>query len=185
MWITQKVTQINGMSKVNEKLISITKLKIEYFEDLEGLNTFNNKIEINNLIFSYQEGNNILNGINYTFEKNKKYAIVGESGCGKSTLIKLILGYYREYEGNITIDSKEVKNIKFKSISQLISMIHQNVYMFDKSIKDNILLGEKYSKNQVESTIELSGINKFIDMLPNGIDSLIGENGCNISGGQK
>ncbi|WP_455543628.1 ATP-binding cassette domain-containing protein, partial [Intestinibacter sp.] len=78
--------------------------------------------------------------MNLSFDKNKKYAIVGESGSGKSTLIKLLMRYYKNYDGKISIDDKDIQKIFSNDLYKNMSMIQQNVFMFDDSIKENIKL---------------------------------------------
>ena len=119
------------------------------------------------------------------FQKIKKYAIVGESGCGKSTLIKLMMGYYRDYEGQILVDGQDVKNPIPLSMTELASMIHQNIYLFDKTIADNIFLDQTFADIQIKRALTQSGVTKFIKLLPEALKTAVGENGKNLSGGQK
>ncbi|MEF9953559.1 MAG: ATP-binding cassette domain-containing protein, partial [Clostridium sp.] len=142
-------------------------------------------IEVKAVKFSYTEDRKALNDINLVFEKNKKYAIVGESGCGKSTLIKLIMRYYNDYEGTITIDDKDLKSIYSMDLYKIISMIQQNVFMFDDSIKENIRLFSNHSDEDVIKSCERAGIIGLINTLDKGINSLVGENGNRLSGGEK
>ena len=184
MWIIQKATMIKGMSEVNKKLIKIIdEGKIP--DNREPLKSFNKDIVIKDLNFSYNDEKLILNNLNFKFEKNKKYALVGESGCGKSTLIKVLLGYYTNYEGSVKIDDSEVKDLNSNSIGKFLSVIHQNVYMFHKSIKDNITLSKEFKTEELENSLSLSGVKKFLPLLDKGLDTSVGENGSNISGGQK
>ncbi|WP_040413591.1 ABC transporter ATP-binding protein [Clostridium thermobutyricum] len=184
MWIIQKATMIKGMSEVNKKLIKIIdEGKIP--DNREPLKSFNKDIVIKDLNFSYNDEKLILNNLNFKFEKNKKYALVGESGCGKSTLIKVLLGYYTNYEGSVKIDDSEVKDLNSNSIGKFLSVIHQNVYMFHKSIKDNITLSKDFKTEELENSLSLSGVKKFLPLLDKGLDTSVGENGSNISGGQK
>ncbi|WP_461615232.1 ABC transporter ATP-binding protein [Clostridium sp. Marseille-QA1073] len=146
---------------------------------------FNNNLEVSNLSFSYGNGRSIINDISLKIDKNKKYAIVGGSGCGKSTLIKLMLGYYSDFSGNIKFDGNSIKNLNIEQLNKMISIIHQNVYMFDKTIKDNICLYKEFSEEQINKVLNLSGANKFIEETSNGLNYLVGENGSNLSGGQR
>ena len=185
MWIIQRITQINGMKSVNKKLIDMINTEDSSNNNLKEIVPFNHEIKIRNLNFGYESDKNVLKNINCTFKKNKKYAIIGESGCGKSTLIKLILGYYDNYNGSITIDNQEIKKVKYESLSKLLSIIHQNVYMFDSSIKNNILLWKEFDSEKIKIALEISGVNKFLYKLENGLEYSVGENGKNISGGEK
>lgn len=178
------INQIKSVSLIAKKIEDILKSSSEDIEE-NNLENFKNCIEINNLSFSYNEERKALDNINLVFEKNKKYAIVGESGCGKSTLIKLLMRYYNDYEGNIKIDNNDLKSIYSSDLYKNMSMIQQNVFMFDDTIKENIKLFANYSDEKVIKTCKRSGIYNLIERLPNGIDSLVGENGSKLSGGEK
>ena len=183
-WIVSKVTTIKGMKEVNSKLIGIIKENKKYIGNTK-LDEFNKEIELKNVTFAYGEDRNALDNLCVKFEKDKKYAIVGRSGSGKSTLLKLLLGYYGDFEGEIIFDSYNYKSLDNNSINNQMSIIHQNVYMFDKTLKENIILGKDFSNKKLEKALNNSGVNEFINILPSGIDSKIGENGNTLSGGQK
>ena len=178
------INQIKSVSLIAKKIEDILKSSSEDIEE-NNLENFKNCIEINNLSFSYNEERKALDNINLVFEKNKKYAIVGESGCGKSTLIKLLMRYYNDYEGSIKIDDNDLRYIYSSDLYKNMSMIQQNVFMFDDTIKENIKLFANYSDEKVIKACKRSGIYNLIERLPNGIDSLVGENGSKLSGGEK
>lgn len=169
-----------GIVKEIEKLSTVKPVK----KRLQTLDSLKNSIELKNFSFSY-DTKPALDNISYCFEKNKKYAIVGSSGSGKTTLMKLILQYYDNYQGNLFFDNKEAKELKIKDINNIVSVIHQNVYLFNDTIKNNIILDKNYSEKELSKAIELSGINDFIDEFEDGLDTLVKENSNNISGGQK
>ncbi len=176
--------QITSMGSVIKKLEDICEYKDEVFIDSKKL-SFKNNIEINNLRFGYEEDKNILNNIDLNLDKGKKYAVVGPSGCGKTTLIKLIAGYYAHYEGEIKYDGNEIRETNINKINNVSSMISQDVYMFDKNIKDNICLYDEFPQLELEHVLKLSGVYEFTKNLEEGLDYLVGENGSNLSGGQK
>lgn len=178
------INQIKSVSLIADKIDEILYDSCEDIEEI-SLPKFENSIEIKNLDFSYTNDRKALNNINLTFEKNKKYAIVGESGCGKSTLIKLLMRYYKDYNGDILIDNKDIHKIFSNDLYKNMSMIQQNVFMFDDSIKENIKLFANYSDEEVLSICGRSGLSNLISRLPNGINSLVGENGNKLSGGEK
>ena len=178
------INQIKSVSLIADKIDEILYDSCEDIEEI-SLPKFENSIEVKNLDFSYTNDRKALNNINLTFEKNKKYAIVGESGCGKSTLIKLIMRYYKDYNGDILIDNKDIHKIFSNDLYKNMSMIQQNVFMFDDSIKENIKLFANYSDEEVLSICDRSGLSNLISRLPNGINSLVGENGNKLSGGEK
>ncbi|MDK2584302.1 ABC transporter ATP-binding protein [Romboutsia sedimentorum] len=176
--------QIKSVSLIANKIETILEVSSDDLEDT-NLVDFDEAIKVENLSFEYTSDRKALDKINLTFEKNKKYAIVGESGCGKSTLIKLLMRYYNDYEGSISIDDNNLKSIYSSDLYKNMSMIQQNVFMFDDSIKENIKLFSNISDEKVLKTCKRAGILNLIDRLPQGIDSLVGENGNKLSGGEK
>ena len=178
------INQIKSVSLIADKIDEILYDSCEDIEEV-SLPKFENSIEVKNLDFSYTNDRKALNNINLTFEKNKKYAIVGESGCGKSTLIKLLMRYYKDYNGDILIDNKDIHKIFSNDLYKNMSMIQQNVFMFDDSIKENIKLFANYSDEAVLNICDRSGLSNLISRLPDGINSLVGENGNKLSGGEK
>lgn len=178
------INQIKSVSLIADKIEAILEDTQNIFENT-NLNNFEKSIEIKNLSFSYNKERNALDNINLNIDKNKKYAIVGESGSGKSTLIKLLMRYYNDYEGKILIDNNDLKNIYSSDLYKNISMIQQNVFMFDDSIKENIRLYSNHTDEEVLKSCERSGLTKLIDKLPDGINSFVGENGNKLSGGEK
>ena len=178
------INQISSVAMIADKIEEILEDTHDDFENTK-LENFSKSICIENLNFSYTEERKALDNINITFDKNKKYAIVGESGSGKSTLIKLLMRYYNDYEGKISIDNLNIKNIYSSDLYKNISMIQQNIFMFDDSIKENIRLYSNHDDKDILDACKRSGLDKLLNKLPNGINSLVGENGNKLSGGEK
>ncbi|WP_415329968.1 ABC transporter ATP-binding protein [Clostridium perfringens] len=145
---------------------------------------FNKDIVIEDLSFSYNGENYILKDINLTFNKGGKYVIIGESGSGKSTLLKIILNYYDNYIGKIIIDGISYKEINPQSIYENFSITQQNVFIFDGTVRENITLYQNYNDDEIERVINLAGLKKLIEKLPEGLNTKISENAKNISGGE-
>lgn len=143
----------------------------------------NNGITLKNVTFGYEANCNILHDINTTFDAGKKYAIVGASGSGKSTLLNLLMASHGNYSGEICYDGYEVKNISSESLYDIVSMIQQNVFVFNASIRDNITMFHEFPKVEVDRAIEISGLSKLI--ADRGEEYLCGENGSGLSGGEK
>lgn len=137
------------------------------------------------LTFAYTEKQPVLEHENMLFEAGKKYAVTGRSGCGKSTLIKLLTGYSGDFEGQIYIDGISVKEMTQQEINRRIAVIHQNVFLFDTDIKDNICLGEDYTEEEIQAALKESGIWDYLSGLENGIYTKVGEDGHLLSGGQR
>lgn len=182
--IMSNIPKVTSMKSVLARLYEFSNYKDTSFEGKENP-TFENNIEIKNLRFGYDETKSIINSLDLNLDKNKKYAIVGASGCGKSTLVKLLLGYYSNYSGEIKFDGKSIKDLDIEKLNKMISIIHQNIYMFDKNIKDNICLYKNFSNEQINHILSLSGADKFINEIDEGLEYSVGENGSSLSGGQK
>ncbi|MDK4202549.1 ABC transporter ATP-binding protein/permease [Bacillus velezensis] len=144
---------------------------------------FSNKISLNGLSLSV-DGKKILDDINFEFEYGKSYAIVGTSGSGKTTLLKMLTGFYDGYEGNIRYDGVNLEKISDQSIFQNVSFIHQDCFIFDDTIEQNIKLFRECDTDEFEQVIKKSMLQKLIHDR-GGFDVLCGENGIHFSGGEK
>ena len=148
-----------------------------------AIEKFNNKITFKDVSFSFDEERKVLSDLNFELEKNKSYAVVGLSGSGKSTLLNLLMGYYDSYQGSIYIDDAELKSIETTSLYKVLSVIQQEVFMFDAPLQNNIMLYKDYSKERLAEAIKMSGLDEFIQK--RGTDFDCGENGKQLSGGEK
>lgn len=179
--IVKYLTLIKGSAKLNKKLLNML---LENNNIEVSITEFHDSTELRDVSFSYTQDDDLaLEHVSLIIEKNKKYAVLGESGCGKSTLAKILMNYYTDYTGEIYIDHHKINPKKDCSLMTLSSMIHQNVYMFNKSIKDNIVLGNVFSEEILKKSILNSGLYKFLDLKD--INYQVGENGSRLSGGQK
>ena len=138
---------------------------------------------VKELSFGYEEGKPVLKDISLTLEAGKKYAIVGASGSGKSTLLNLLMGAYDGYTGSITIDGKELRTIDPDSLYDLMSLIGQNVFLFDDTIRRNITMFRSFPDGDVDSAVERSGLSAVIHA--KGESYRCGENGVGLSGGER
>ncbi len=181
----QIINKINSIKCISEKINSITKEEVKEEEEIYSLEEFKNDIDFKNVSFSYGGNKIVLENINVKFEKGKKYAIVGGSGCGKSTMLKLLLRYYSCITGRITIDGMDHEKIKLDDIYRQLSIIQQNVFMFDGTIRDNIALYQEYGDGEIIEAATKAGLSKLIENLPKGIYEEVGENGSRLSGGEK
>jgi subfamily B ATP-binding cassette protein MsbA len=145
------------------------------------------KINFENVKFGYSNSEgNILNSITLDFPGNKMTALVGHSGAGKSTILNLIPRFYNASEGDIKIDNQSIYNSSIFSLRKNISLVSQDTLLFDDTIKNNIAYASpKASHDEIKEATKLSFANEFIEKLPNKYDTLIGENGIRLSGGEK
>lgn len=182
--IFSNVPKMKSVQPIVEKLKNISEYAtIQPKEENRAI--YQSYIRAKGLSFSYDGKKDVLTGIECLIEKGKKYVIIGKSGCGKSTLIKLLSGYYSTYKGEILYDDMEFQMLDRDEVVQLSSIIHQNIYMFDETIYDNICLHENYPEGTIEKALLESGLTEFISELPTGLQYRVGENGSNLSGGQK
>lgn len=146
-------------------------------------NELRDGISVQDLSFGYEPGREILHNINLHFEAGKSYAIVGNSGSGKSTLLNLLMASRHDYEGVIRFDSTELREINSKSLYELVSMIEQDVFVFDASIRDNITMFCDFPAEDVDGAIASSGLSELIAR--HGEDYPCVENGRGLSGGER
>lgn len=142
-----------------------------------------NRITIQNLSFAYEPEKPVLQDLNVIFEAGKSYAIVGTSGSGKSTLLNLLMASYQGYSGSIHYDDAELREITGESLFEMISVVQQNAFIFNASIRDNITLFSDFPAEEVNRAIERSGLSSLIAQ--RGEDYRCGENGSGLSGGEK
>lgn len=167
------IDKMEGYAKSNEEEVGTLELK-----------NINDGIKFEDVSFSYNDdGELALKDINLSFEKGKSYAVVGESGSGKSTILRLIMRGYLNYTGDIKLDDKELKDVDSTSLYNLLSIVQQDVFIFNSTIKDNITLYKNFDEDKINKAIELAGLRKLI--ANKGIDFNCGENGVNLSGGER
>lgn len=185
-YITKSLAQIKSVKPIQKKILDIINTyNNKEYSGIKKLD-FKNSIEFKKVEFSYNDNNKkVLKDISFKINKNEKVALVGLSGSGKSTILKLLLNYYDNFSGNIIIDSVDIRNICKPNLYKTISIIHQNVFLFETSIKNNITLFSEYKKETIENIVDICGLRKLIDSLPNGLETIIDENGSNLSGGEK
>jgi subfamily B ATP-binding cassette protein MsbA len=161
--------------------------KIKNSNNAKPLNIKNARINFNNLNFSYEiEEGKTLESVNLEFEGGKMTSIVGHSGSGKSTILNLIPRFYDAQSGDISIDGQSIYNVTIESLRNEISMVSQETTLFDDTIKNNIKYGrENATDEEIFQAAKLSYCNEFISNLPDKYETLIGENGVRLSGGEK
>lgn len=140
-------------------------------------------IALENVTFAYEPDRPVLKSVSLRLEAGKKYALVGASGSGKSTLLNLLMGAYDSYSGSITIDDRELKAIDTNSLYDLISLIGQNVFLFDDTIRQNITMFKAFPSEQLDVAVRRSGLASLLEQ--RGEDFRCGENGVNLSGGER
>ena len=173
MYIDSPVEKIKALR--NEKIQKGNRADLKSF-DIKG----------DKVSFSYLDDKKVIDNISFKALQGKTTALVGPSGCGKSTLIKLVARLYDYDSGEITIDGKEIKNIATQDLFKHISMVFQDVTLFNGSVMENIRLGRSSaSDEEVLEAARLANCDDFVKKLPRGYETEIGENGSNLSGGER
>ena len=140
-------------------------------------------IELRDLNFAYEEGKTVLKDVDMDMKAGGCYALVGASGSGKSTILNLLMASSGNYSGEILYDGRELKGISASSLYDLVSIIQQNVFVFNSTIRDNITMFSEFPKEEVDRAVRLSGLSKLI--AEKGEGYLCGENGAGLSGGER
>ncbi|MGB3535050.1 MAG: ABC transporter ATP-binding protein [Microcoleaceae cyanobacterium] len=143
-------------------------------------------IEIKNITFAYQERNPILQNLSLKIPAGQTIAIVGATGSGKSTIVKLLLRFYEIQSGSITLDDIEINRIKLNDLRRAIGLVSQDVFLFHGTVAENISYGSfDATLPEIIAAAEVAEANRFIQELPQGYDTVIGERGQKLSGGQR
>lgn len=145
----------------------------------------NGDVEFKNVVFSYDGKKKILNHVNLKIKAGEKIGLVGETGCGKSTILNLISRFYDPSEGEILIDGINIKDIKLNSLRGQVSMMLQDNFLFARSVYDNLVLDKKIKKEKVIKICKMLDIHDMIMNLEKGYDTILLNNGSNLSNGEK
>jgi len=150
------------------------------------INTFKDKIQINDVSFKYESDDTILKNISFEIKKGSAVALVGSSGAGKSTLADLIPRFYDVNQGAIEIDGQDIRHVTLNSLRRLMGIVTQETILFNDTVKANIAYGQKdVDDEQVIAAAKAANALEFIEELPKGLDTVIGEKGVKLSGGQR
>ena len=144
------------------------------------------EIRFENVSFHYREDRPILKDLSFTLAPGQKVAVVGESGAGKSTLVKLLFRFYDVTQGKVCIDGQDITQVTQQSLRKAIGIVPQDTVLFNDSILENIRYGRPDASDEdVEQAIKLAHLEAFIDSLPDGAQTKVGERGLKLSGGEK
>ena len=183
-----RIVQNTSEKRGNNALLIDQKKKIYENENLKSIIVDKANIEFKNINFSYFEENKdqVLHKINFKINGGETVALVGHSGAGKSTIMNLIPRFYDPASGDILIDDQSIYNSKLSSLRKNISLVSQEITLFDDTVRSNIAYAAAdSSEEQIIKASEFSKANEFIQKLPEKYDTIIGENGVRLSGGEK
>lgn len=145
--------------------------------------TLSDGISVKSLSFSFDGSHKVLDDVSFKFEVGKSYAIVGASGSGKSTLLSMLMASHQSFDGDILVDNKSILDISTSSLYDAISLIQQNVFIFNATLKENISMFSNVNESELDLVIKLSGLKALVD--ERGLNFDCGEGGCNLSGGER
>ena len=178
-----------GMSKFREGQATLNAFEVK---DVTGLQTgetkeyFDDVISFSNIDFSYPNTEEkIFNHLSLKIQKGEKIAIVGMSGSGKSTLLNLLLRFYDVTSGHISIDNQDIQAISAESLYNLMTIVQQDVYIFDDTLRANITLNQSFTDEEIKQAVQQSGLESYVLENESGLQTLCGENGSNLSGGER
>ncbi len=189
------ISEIMSMSSQFGVIFSSAKRVSEVFEGESSVNEENAKsyteglepiVEFTDVTFRYPEQEeNALNNLSLTVHAGEKIALVGSSGAGKSTCGKLLMKFWQPDAGKISIGGVDINDIKGENVREQISVVSQDVYLFSRSIRDNLKLGDDYSDEEMITAAKKASIDELISSFSEGYDTEVGERGTRLSGGEK
>lgn len=166
-----------------KRIKELREVKIQSGEKAE-LKTYN--IEFKDVEFSYNADRKVINGLSFTAKQGEVTALVGPSGCGKTSVLRLMSRLYDYDKGQILIDGKDIAKIDTDSLFDKISIVFQDVMLFNTTVMENIRIGNKNATDdEVKEAARLANCSEFIESLPDGYNTVIGENGSKLSGGER
>ena len=178
-----------GISKFREGQTTLDAFEVKDVTELQTGETkeyFDDVISFSNIDFSYPNTEEkIFNHLSLKIQKGEKIAIVGMSGSGKSTLLNLLLRFYDVTRGHISIDNQDIQAISAESLYNLMTIVQQDVYIFDDTLRANITLNQSFTDEEIKQAVQQSGLESYVLENESGLQALCGENGSNLSGGQK
>jgi len=180
--------EIKGSLANIEKMFELLAVRATVVDapDATELQVTRGEIRFDAVDFSYRADRDILQGVSFTIEPGQKVAVVGASGAGKSTLVKLLFRFYDPGAGRILIDGQDISAVSQQSLRRAIGIVPQDTVLFNDSIFENVRYGKPDASDEdVEAAIRLAHLDDFIAQLPEGSDTLVGERGLKLSGGEK
>ena len=178
-----------GISKFREGQATLDAFEVKDVTEIQTGETkeyFDFVISFSNIDFSYPNTEEkIFNNLSLKIKKGEKITIVGMSGSGKSTLLNLLLRFYDVTSGHISIDNQDIQAISGESLYNLMTIVQQDVYIFDDTLRANITLNQSFTDEEIKKAVQQSGLESYVLENELGLQALCGENGSNLSGGQK
>lgn len=169
-----------------DRVLDLLRTPIGIIEGKQKMSQPRGEVSFENVDFAYESNRAIFQNFNLTIKAGKTIGLIGATGAGKSSLIKLLMRFYTPASGKILIDGTDIATLKLEELRKAISFVSQDVFLFSGSIKDNIAYGSPHaSLEEIKAAATIAEAHDFIESLPDGYDSNVGERGAKLSGGQK
>ncbi len=175
--------RLNQAMAAGKRIQDILSLPEEIDEGNDEIKGFNDSICFENVNFSYGE-KKVLTDFNLKIKKGERVALVGLSGAGKSTIINLVLRLYPIASGKISVDNQPIESIKLESLRNLFGLVSQDIFLLNDTVLENLKMGRNFSEQQINKALDVSGSSEFVYQLENGLDTIVGDRGAKLSGGQ-
>ncbi|MCX6146769.1 MAG: ATP-binding cassette domain-containing protein [Candidatus Kapabacteria bacterium] len=187
--IATTINSISGVQRgliAGSRIIKVINSESSVSEGRIKKETFDSNIEFENVSFEYNKDTEVISDINFNIEKGKKIAFVGLSGSGKSTLLDLVIRFYDVKSGRISIDGTDLKDVQVKPYRSMFGIVSQETMLFNDTLENNIRYGYKdCSKEDIISACKIANAYNFINKMPKGLDTNIGDRGVTLSGGER
>lgn len=188
--VSTLITMLPNIARGTESITSVGEVllahDIENYKGKKKLNDVEGNFEFKNVSFGYDKNKVVLDDFNLKVTQGETIALVGESGVGKSTILNLVIGFNKPVTGTVTLDGYNMNELNLRTYRQHLAVVPQSTILFSGTIRDNITYGlDSYSEEQLNDAIRAANLSQFIESLPEGLDTMIGEHGGKLSGGQR
>lgn len=185
--LAQKYSVVQSAMASAERIFQLldTKSEIHQLPQPVKLHKTQGRLDFNNIRFGYTPDNPILHDVSLALYPGQTVALVGTTGSGKTTLVNLLLRFYDPQEGSITIDNKDISTFELRQLRTIVGVILQDVFILQDTLLANIVMDTGSSREKIQAILDQTGMNRFVDKLPSGLDTVIGEGGLELSTGEK
>jgi ATP-binding cassette subfamily B protein len=185
--LAQKYSVVQSAMASAERIFQLldTKSDIRQLTQPVQLQKTKGRLDFKNIHFGYTPDNPILHDVSLTLYPGQTVALVGTTGSGKTTLVNLLLRFYDPQEGSITIDNKDISTFELRQLRTIVGVILQDVFILQDTLLANIVMDTGSSREKIQAILDQTGMNRFVDKLPSGLDTVIGEGGLELSTGEK
>ncbi|GAB5465796.1 MAG: ABC transporter ATP-binding protein [Candidatus Kapaibacteriales bacterium] len=184
--LTNHIAEMQRGLVASKRILKVLDLEPTVKSGDKKVKEFSNRIDFTDVSFSYENDRKVLQNINLTIAKNEKIALVGPSGSGKSTFLDLLLRFYDPDSGMINYQDEDLKELNLSEYLGLFGVVSQENILFNDTVRNNILFGKtNISDDEIWKALEISNAKSFVESMPDGLDTMLGERGTTVSGGER